>query len=82
MPRLQAAVTAFWAAMFASLTASSRSPAPGSLGSHPAVRKASYHLRQSAQNTSTIFAFAMKGWSSQLLTNSALSASSVTSMIV
>ena len=61
MPRLQAAVTAFWAAMFASLTASSRSPTPGRRGSHPAVRKASYHLRQSAQNTSTSFAFAMKG---------------------
>ena len=56
-----AAVTAFWAAIFASLTASSRSPTAGFRGAQSAARKASYHFLQSAQKISTSFAVAMKG---------------------
>ena len=49
MPRLHAAVTAFWAAILASDRASHRSPGPGRRGEQPPAAKASYHFWQSAQ---------------------------------
>ena len=44
MPRLHAAVTAFWAAILASDRASHRSPGPGRRGEQPPAAKASYQL--------------------------------------
>lgn len=82
MPRLQAAVTAFWAAMLASDRASHRSPGPGRRGEQPPAAKASYHFWQSAQKRSTSGARAMKGWWSQVSANVSLTAWSVMSKMV
>ena len=82
MPRLQAAVTAFWAAMLASEQASSRSPTPGFRGEQPPAAKASYHFWQSAQKMSTRGAWAMKGWWSQVSARVSFMAWSVISRMV
>ena len=82
MPRLSAATTAFWAAMTASVTASSRSPLPGCRGRQPAASKPSYHFRQSAQKISTILPVAIKGWWSQVSASLSFSAWSVMSRMV